>query len=118
MKKFIGILSVLLSGLVIFEGITSGSGNVLSNSRGVITTGGIILVISMLVAGILTLTSQNSRRILIIAIALFISSGITGLANISMYVDLQIWSILNLIFGGGLMLKMGKGNNIVSEYKN
>lgn len=118
MKKFIGVLSVLLSAIVIFESITSGSGNVLSNNRGGIRTGAIILVICMLVAGILTLKSKDNRRILIIAIALFISSGITGLANISIYVDLQIWSILNIIFGGVLMLKMGQGNNIVSEYKN
>lgn len=118
MKKIIGVLSVLLSAIVIFESITSGSGNVLSNNRGGIRTGAIILVICMLVAGILTLKSKDNRRILIIAIALFISSGITGLANISIYVDLQIWSILNIIFGGVLMLEMGQGSNIVSEYKN
>lgn len=118
MKKIVGILSLVLSALVIFQSVTSESINVLSNHRGVIRTDGIILVTSMLVAGILTLKSENSRCILIIAIATFISSGITGLANITTYMDLQIWSILNLIFGGVLILKMYKTNNIASKYKN
>lgn len=118
MKKVIGILSIVLSVFVIFQSMIAGLGNALSNNGEVSGTAGIILAICMLVAGILTLVSKNSRGVLITAIVFYILGGITGLANVGPYADLQVWSILNLIFGGLLIFKMVKNKKISSEQQN
>lgn len=106
MKKVIGIISIVLSVFVGLQSMIAGLGNTIVNNGEVSGTAGFILAIIMLVSGILTLASRESKGILITAIVFYILGGITGLCNIGSYADLQIWSILNLIFAGLLIFKV------------
>lgn len=106
MKKVIGIISIVLSVFVGLQSMIAGLGNTIANNGEVSGTAGLILAIIMLVSGILTLVSRESKGILITAIVFYIIGGIMGLCNAGSYADLQIWSILNLIFAGGLIFKV------------
>lgn len=106
MKKVIGILSIVLSVFVGFQSMIAGLGNTIANNGEASGSAGFILAIIMLISGILTLISRESKGVLITAIVFYILGGITGLCNIGSYTDLQIWSILNLIFAGALIFKV------------
>jgi len=106
MKKVIGIISIVLSAFVGLQSMIAGLGNTIVNNGELSGTAGFILAIIMLVSGILTLASRESKGVLITAIVFYILGGITGLCNIGSYADLQIWSILNLIFAGVLIFKV------------
>ena len=106
MKKVIGIISIVLSSFVGLQSMIAGLGNTIVNNGEVSGTAGFILAIIMLVSGILTLASRESKGVLITAIVFYILGGITGLCNVGSYADLQIWSILNLIFAGALIFKV------------
>lgn len=106
MKKVIGIISIVLSVFVGLQSMIAGLGNTIVNNGEASGTAGFILAIIMLVSGILTLASRESKGVLITAIVFYILGGITGLCNIGSYADLQIWSILNLIFAGALIFKV------------
>lgn len=106
MKKVIGILSIVLSVFVGLQSMIAGLGNTIANNGEVSGSAGFILAVIMLVTGILTLISKDNKGVLITAIVLYIIGGIIGLANVGSYTDLQIWSILNLIFAGALIFKV------------
>lgn len=106
MKKVIGIISIVLSVFVGLQSMIAGLGNTIVNNGEVSGTAGFILAIIMLVSGILILASKESKGVLITAIVFYILGGITGLCNVGSYADLQIWSILNLIFAGAIIFKV------------
>lgn len=68
----------------------------------------------MLIAGIITLVSKESKGLTITAIVFYILGGILGFANAGTFSDLKIWSIIDLIFAACLLiqiLKNGKKEN-------
>lgn len=115
MKKVIGILSIVLSVFITFQSMIAGLGNAISENGESGGSAGLLLAICMLIAGILTLVSKNSKGISITAIILFVLGGIVGLANFGSYADLQIWSILDLIFAGLLAFRTYKDSKNVSN---
>lgn len=98
MKKVIGIISIILFVLVSFQSCAAGLGNALNNSKEVSGSAGIMLAICMLIAGIISLISKKSKGMTITAIVFYLIGGIIGLANVGSFKDLQIWSILNIVF--------------------
>ncbi|RDY22895.1 hypothetical protein CHF27_011285 [Romboutsia maritimum] len=117
MKKVIGIMSIVLFLIVSFQSMIAGLGNAISANGEASGSAGIMLAICMLIAGILTLVSKNSKGILITAIVFYVIGGITGLANVGSYADLQIWSILNLIFAALLIFSIVKNKKVKAETK-
>lgn len=99
MKKVIGIFSIVLFFIVEFQSCAAGLGNAISNSSEASGSAGFILGVFMLVAGILSLVSKESKGILITAIILYILGALLGFANVGHFKDLAIWAGLNLIFG-------------------
>lgn len=98
MKKVIGIISIILFVIVGFQSCAAGLGNALNNSKEASGSAGIMLAICMLIAGIIALISKKSKGMTITAIVFYLIGGIIGIANVGSFKDLQIWSILNIIF--------------------
>ncbi|WP_367397836.1 hypothetical protein [Clostridium bornimense] len=68
----------------------------------------------MLIAGIITLVSKESKGLTITAIVFYILGGILGFANAGTFSDLKIWAVIDLIFAACLLiqiLKNGKKEN-------
>ncbi len=108
MKKVIGIISIVLFVIVFFQSCAAGVGNALSNTKEVSGSAGFILAIFMLIAGIVGIISKVNKGMTITAIVLYALGGIIGLANVGHFADLQIWSILNLIFAALYVFHMFK----------
>ena len=105
MKKVIGITSIVLFILVAFQSCAAGVGNVLSNNKEASGSAGIMLAILMLIAGIIAIISKYSKGMTITSIVFYVLAFIVGIANVGHFKDLQIWSILNLIFAALLVFK-------------
>lgn len=98
MKKVIGIISIILFIIVSFQSCAAGLGNAISNNKEASGSAGIILAIFMLIAGIVALISNKNKGMTIASIVFYLLGAIIGLANVGHFKDLQIWSILNIIF--------------------
>ena len=97
-KLIIGIVSLVLTVVVLFQSCAATVGDALS-SEGSSGAGGagVFVAIMMLIAGIVLLAARKSRGGSIFALILYLVAGITGLAAHGIYTDLIIW--------GGLCLK-------------
>lgn len=104
MKKVAGIISIVLFVLVSFQSCAAGLGNAISNNNEASGSAGLILAVCMLIAGIIALISKYSKGMTITSIVFYVLGGILGLANVGSFKDLQIWSILSLIFAGLLII--------------
>lgn len=100
MKKVLGIISIVLFFIVAFQSCAAGLGNALANSKEASGSAGILLAFFMLIAGIILLCSKDHKGMVITSIVFYAIAFIIGIANVGTFKDLQIWSILNLIFAG------------------
>ncbi|MGY3778932.1 hypothetical protein [Isobaculum melis] len=105
MKKTIGILSIVIVPIILFQSMIVGAANTLSNdSTAVDGSAGVLLAVCLLVSGILVLASKKSRGTLITAIVFYTLGGLIGLAGAGIYRDLVIWSVISLIFATLLLV--------------
>ena len=95
-KLVIGILSIVLTMVVLFQSCAATVWDALANEGG--TSGGVGMAVAllMLVAGIVAIAARNSRGLFcIIAYAL---AGVLGLTAHGIFQDLIVWGSLCLIF--------------------
>lgn len=92
MKKVIGIISVVLFFLVSMQSCVA---TVVDIDGGL---SGMLLAFLMLMGGIIALVSKTSKGMVITSIVLYVFGGLIGLGNSGIYVDLQIWSVLSIVF--------------------
>ena len=97
-KLVIGIISMVLFLVVIFQSCVAGIGNALAENGEVSGSAGVLLAVFMLVAGIVGVATRKSRGGGIVAGVFYLIGGLLGIANYGSYGDLKIWSILCLIF--------------------
>lgn len=117
MKKVVGIISIVLFIIVTFQSCVAGVGNAISNNKEVSGSAGIILAFCMLIAGIIAIISKASKGMTITAIVFYLIAFIIGIANVGTFKDLQVWSILNLIFGALLTFHIFKNKELYSGKK-
>ena len=98
MKKVIGIISIVLYFIVGFQSCAAGVGNAIQNNNEASGSAVIILSFLMLIAGIILLCSKNHKGMVITSIVFYVLAFIIGIANVGTFKDLQVWSILNLVF--------------------
>lgn len=115
MKKAIGIISIVLFCLIGFQSCAAGLGNALSSNGEISGTAGIMLAFCMLIGGIITLVSKNSKGLSITSIVFYAIGGLIGIANIGTFKDLQIWSILSFIFAGLLIFNIIKNKELYNK---
>lgn len=115
MKKVIGIISIVLFIVVGFQSCAAGLGNAMSNNKEASGSAGMMLAVFMLIAGIVALVSKYSKGVTITAIVFYLLGGIIGLANVGHFKDLQIWSILNLIFAALFIFHLIKNKELYTK---
>ncbi|OAA88869.1 hypothetical protein [Clostridium ljungdahlii] len=118
MKKVIGIISIVLFIIVAFQSCAVGVGNTLANNKEASGSAGLFLAFCMLIAGIIAIISKNSRGVTITAAVFYLLAFIIGISNVgTIYKDLQIWSILNLIFAALLIFHIFKNKQLYNSNK-
>lgn len=99
-KLIIGIVSIVLFIIIVFQSCATGVVNAIEGSDDVSGSAGMLLAFAMLIGGIVGLATRNSKGGGITAGAFFILGAIVGFANLGTFGDLVIWSVLALLFGG------------------
>lgn len=98
-KLVIGILSIVLSVFVGFQSMVAGLGNTISKNGEVGGSGGFLVAIVLLVAGIVAIATRKGQKGGFVAGGFYIVGAILGFATAGSYGDLKIWAGLCLIFG-------------------
>lgn len=115
MKKVIGIISIVLFIFVTFQSCAAGLGNALNNSNEASGSAGLFLAFCMLIAGIIAIISRSNKGMTITSVVFYIIAFIIGITNVGTYKDLQIWSILNLIFALLLIFHIFKNKELYNK---
>ena len=99
-KLVVGIISILLFVLIVFQSCAAGIYNTLDENGEISGTAGMIVAICMLVAGIVGLAARKSFGGSIAAGVFYLLGGIIGLLCHGSFSDLIIWSIVSFLFAG------------------
>lgn len=115
-KLVIGIISIVLFILVAFQSCAAGVGNALEGGEEISGGVGILLAFCMLIAGIVGIATRSSKGGGIVAGVFYLVGGLMGIGNYGSFADLQIWSVLCIIFGvvfivGSLRMKKKEPEN-------
>ncbi|WP_283608606.1 hypothetical protein [Faecalispora anaeroviscerum] len=97
-KLVIGIVSIVLALLVLFQSCAAGVGAALADASD--TSGGTGLLVALLyiVAGIVGIAARKSKGGAIAATILYALAGIAGVTATGMFKDLMVWGVLAFIF--------------------
>ena len=103
-KLVIGIISIVLFFLIMFQSCAAGIGNALAENGEVSGTAGSFLAFCMLIAGIVGVAGRNSKGATYTAGGFYLLGGIIGISNVGSFADLMIWSVLSFIFAAVFIL--------------
>jgi len=104
-KLIIGIISVILFFIIAFQSCAAGVVTALDGATDDASSGaGMFLAICMLIAGIVGIATRNSKGGGITAGVFYIIAAIIGFANLGVFADLVVWSVLSLAFGAVFIL--------------
>ena len=98
-KLIVGIISLVLFGIIVFQSCATGVVNVIEGSDDVSGSAGMLLAFSMLTAGIVGIATRKSKGGGIVAGSFYLLGAILGFANLGTFGDLIVWSVLSLAFG-------------------
>jgi len=103
-KLIIGIISIILFAIVIFQSCVAGLGNALEENGEVSGTAGAMLAVCMLIAGIVGIATKSKPAGGFVTGAFYLIGGIIGIANVGSYGDLAIWSWVSFIFAAVVII--------------
>jgi hypothetical protein len=115
-KLVIGIISIVLFMVIMFQSCAVGVANVLqSNTDDMSGSAGVILAFAMLIAGIIGIAARKSKGGGITSGLFYIIAALIGFVNLGTFGDLVIWSVISLAFGvvfiiGSLKMKRVEKN--------
>lgn len=115
MKKVIGIISIVLFLIVEFQSCAAGLANTIGGSKDAGGSAGLLVGFLMLIAGIITLASRQSKGMVITSIVFYVLSGLVGLSNATVYKDLAVWGGLDIIFAILLIVHLKKNKELYSK---
>lgn len=100
-RLVIGVLSLVLSLVILFQSMAVGVVNTLEPTGDVGGSAGLLVAILFIASGIVGIATRNSRKKAgpIVCFVLYVFSGLLGISNSAVYADLQVWGILAIIFG-------------------
>ena len=116
-KLVSGILSVVLALLVMFQSCAAGISNALEENGEIGGTGGLLVAICLIVAGIVGMATRNSEgKGASIVTAVFYGLGaLMGYVTAESYADLNIWATVCLIFAVIYIIAAIKAKKPVKE---
>ncbi len=119
-KLVVGILSICLSAMVLFQSCAAGAANALEANGEVGGTGGFIVAIMLLAGGIVMIATRKSEKKggSIAALILYLLGALIGFATAGSYSDLKIWSVVALlvaIMNVVALLQLKKDNHTNEE---
>lgn len=99
-KLVSGILSIVLALLVMFQSCAAGIGNALEGNGEVGGTGGLLVAICLIVAGIVGMATRNGegKGASIVTAVIYGLGALVGYVTAASYADLNIWATVCLIF--------------------
>ena len=98
-KLIIGIISIVLFIIIMFQSCATGVVNVLESNDDLSGSAGMLLAFAMLIAGIIGVVARKSRGGSITAGVFYVVAALIGFANLGTFGDLVIWSVVSLAFG-------------------
>ena len=117
-KLVAGILSIVISAIVIFQSCAAGILDALGNTGGISGGSGLIVSILMIAGGIVMIATRKSpgRGGSISAFILYLIAAVMGFAGAGIFGDLNIWAglcavfaVINLIAAFTVKKKQTKG---------
>ncbi len=108
LRLIVGIISIVLVLVIIFQSCAAGVGNVLSGGAETSGFAGFIFSICFLIAGIVGVVTREEKGGggAITSIVFYVIGGLIGISNYGSFADLQIWSILSFIFASLYLLSI------------
>lgn len=104
-KLILGIISFVLSAIVLFQSCVAGIGNTIENNGEAGGSAGVVLAVCCIVAGIVAIVTRNSSGAgSFVAGGFYLVGGIIGAVCAGSYGDLIIWGVLCMIFGAVFIL--------------
>lgn len=97
-KMVIGIISIVLSLVVILQSCVAGLGNALEDNGEVSGSAGAILAVCLLIAGIVGVAAKSHPGAGYVSGAFYAFGGLIGICNYGSYSDLAVWSVICFIF--------------------
>lgn len=112
-KLIIGIISIVLFGIIVFQSCAAGIGNALEDNGETSGSSGVFVAICMLIAGIVGIATRKGIAGGFVSGGFYAVAGIIGISNYGSFGDLMIWSVLSFIFAvvfivGSIMTKNKK----------
>ena len=97
-RLIIGIVSIALFFVIMFQSCAAGVVNTFEGNGSVSGTAGAILAMCWLVAGIVGIAGRRNKYAIGTSVGFYFFGGLIGIANIGIYSDLAIWSMLSFAF--------------------
>ena len=107
----IGIISMVLFMFIMFQSCAVGIGEAITGDEGGGASSGVAVAWLMLIAGIVGVCTRKGIVGAYVAAGFYALAGIIGLSSIgSIFADLVIWGVLNIVFAivfvlGGMLTK-------------
>ena len=98
-KLIIGIISIALFIIILFQSCATGVVNAIESNDDVSGSAGMLLAFAMLIAGIIGVAARNSKGGGITAGVFYVVAALIGFASLGTFGDLVVWSVLSLAFG-------------------
>lgn len=114
-KLVLGIISIVLFLLVSLQSCAAGLSNALGNTGEVSGSVGLLVALSLLIAGIVGICTRKGGKGGYVSAGFYIVSGLIGLLCAGSYGDLYIWSVLSIIFGVVFIITTRKQNAIIED---
>ena len=92
-KLIIGIISIVLFGIIVFQSCAAGIGNALEDNGETSGSSGVFVAICMLIAGIVGIATRKGIAGGFVSGGFYAVAGIIGISNYGSFGDLMIWSV-------------------------
>lgn len=98
-KLSIGIISIVLSLIVLFQSCAAGVGSALTNNTKDTSGGtGVFFAVLFIAAGIVGIAARASKGGTIAATVIYAIAGLIGVTATGIFKDLVVWGVIALVF--------------------
>lgn len=97
-KLSLGIVSIVLAMIILFQSCAAGLGNAMANNtKDTSGSMGVFVAVLFIAAGIVGIVARASKGGTIAATILYALAGIIGVASNGTFKDLMVWGVISLI---------------------